>query len=157
MKKKNIFYLTSQGCESPGPVNNGYCNDHVNTAECNYDGGDCCGSNVNIAYCDDCICYSHETCDGPLNFISDGYCNDETNNAGCNFDGGDCLLHCDAPLELVANGYCNDETNKEECVFDGGDCCGACANTDQCSDCVCHDVGAAGVDTSCKCFNLIDK
>ena len=89
-------------------MGNGYCNDQTNTAECNYDGGDCCGSNVNTQSCDNCICIlsSPETCDGPLDLISDGYCNDETNNAGCDFD--------------------------------GGDCCGGCTNTDHCSNCACH-------------------
>jgi hypothetical protein len=134
-------------------VGDGFCNDGTNNPGCLFDGGDCCGTNVNTVYCADCICYSHDTCDGPLDLISDGYCNDETNNAGCNFDGGDCIPQCDAP-ELVANGYCNDETNKEECVFDGGDCCSACANTDQCSYCVCHEGGAPGIDTSCKYSRL---
>ena len=55
---------------------------------------DCCGSNMNFQSCVDCVCYPHETCDGPLELISDGYCNDETNNAGCNFDGGDCCGAC---------------------------------------------------------------
>ena len=27
-----------------------------NNAECNYDGGDCCGANVDTTYCDDCQC-----------------------------------------------------------------------------------------------------
>ena len=119
-------------------MGDGYCHDYTNTAECNYDGGDCCGSNVNTHDCVDCICYPHKTCDGPLELISDGYCNDETNNAGCNFDGGDCIPHCDAPLELIANAYCNDETNNADCNFDGGDCCGVCVNTDHCLDCVCN-------------------
>ena len=91
--KQTTIYLAFQGCESPGIVNNGYCHDHVNTAECNYDGGDCCGPNVNILNCDDCICYSQH-CDSPQEFISDGYCNDETNNADCNYDGGDCCGGC---------------------------------------------------------------
>ena len=119
-------------------MSSGYCEDDTNTAECNYDGGDCCGSNVNTYVCSDCICYPHETCDGPLELISDGYCNDATNNAGCNFDGGDCILHCNGPLDLISNGYCNDETNNVDCNFDGGDCCGGCANTEHCSNCICH-------------------
>ena len=24
--------------------------------ECNYDGGDCCGDNVNMQYCEECLC-----------------------------------------------------------------------------------------------------
>ena len=50
----------------------------------------------------------------------------------------------------AANGICNDETNSAECEFDGGDCCGACINTDNCSECLCHAEGAPTLDTSCK-------
>ena len=63
------------------------------------------------------------------------------------------FLGCDYG-ELVDNGHCNDEANNADCIYDGGDCCG-CANTDQCSDCLCQDGGATGADTSCKCFILI--
>ena len=28
-------------------VENGFCNDETNTEECIYDGGDCCGSDIN--------------------------------------------------------------------------------------------------------------
>ena len=59
------------------------------------------------------------------------------------------FLDCDYG-ELVGNDHCNDATNNAGCNFDGGDCCGACANTDQCSDCVCHEGGAPEIDTSCK-------
>ena len=37
-------------------VGDGSCDDTTNTIECNYDGGDCCGSNVNTAYCQQCLC-----------------------------------------------------------------------------------------------------
>ena len=84
--KETTFHLNFQGCETPGTVGDGYCDDHVHNAECNYDGGECCGSNVNTYFCADCVCYSQH-CDGPQEFISDGYCNDETNNADCNYDG----------------------------------------------------------------------
>ena len=64
------------------------------------------------------------------------------------------FLDCDYG-ELVGNGHCNDEANNADCLYDGGDCCGGCVNTDQCSHCLCHDGGATGADTSCKCFILI--
>ena len=41
-------------------------------------------------------------------------------------------------VALVGNGFCNDETNNEDCNYDSGDCCVLNANTDSCSDCVCH-------------------
>ena len=33
----------------------GYCDDYLNTPECNYDGGDCCDGS--FQYCAECICY----------------------------------------------------------------------------------------------------
>ena len=57
--KEIIFYLNFLGCHASGTVGDGYCDDHVNNAECNYDGGDSCGqANVNTQNCADCICYS---------------------------------------------------------------------------------------------------
>ena len=32
------------------------CDDLSNTPECNYDGGDCCGDEVNTDFCIDCQC-----------------------------------------------------------------------------------------------------
>ena len=39
---------------------------------------------------------------------------------------------------MVGNGFCNDETNNADCNYDGGDCCVVNANTNSCSECVCH-------------------
>ena len=36
----------------------GICDDLNNIFVCNYDGGDCCGFNVNTQYCSDCLCLS---------------------------------------------------------------------------------------------------
>ena len=33
-----------------------YCDDGNNNEGCGYDGGDCCGSNVNKTYCQNCEC-----------------------------------------------------------------------------------------------------
>ena len=46
---------------SPGGCNAGwtgdmYCDDINNNMECGYDGGDCCGTNVNTDYCQICGC-----------------------------------------------------------------------------------------------------
>ena len=49
---------------------------------------------------------------------------------------------------LVGNGLCSDETNNADCNYDGGDCCGACANTDHCSNCVCY--AESPIDSYCK-------
>ena len=40
-----------------GYVGDGLCDDGANSAECGYDGGDCCGDDVNTYWCDECICH----------------------------------------------------------------------------------------------------
>ena len=49
---------------------------------------------------------------------------------------------------------CNDETNIAECIYDGGDCCGACINTDICSECTCHEEIDPTIDFSCMQHKL---
>ena len=46
------------GCPMPIFNGDGFCDDSTNIIECNYDGGDCCGSNVNGQYCTQCLCIS---------------------------------------------------------------------------------------------------
>jgi hypothetical protein len=43
-------------------IGDGFCNDKTNNAACNFDGGDCCGYNINTNLCSDCKCYFNETC-----------------------------------------------------------------------------------------------
>ena len=38
-------------------VGNGFCNDETNKEDCDYDGGDCCASNVQKDYCSECSCH----------------------------------------------------------------------------------------------------
>ena len=45
-------------CLLPTWVGDGYCDDESNTAECSYDGGDCCISNSVMWYCEVCECKS---------------------------------------------------------------------------------------------------
>ena len=152
---RSIFYLSLvPDCDHMALFGNGFCNDEANTADCNYDGGDCC-VNVNTDYCFYCTCYLDKVCAAGYH-LADGYCNDETNNLECNYDGGDCCGHnintkycteckclhqetCLAGVNhaLVGNGFCNDETNIPECNYDGGDCCGPCIDLEYCSECAC--------------------
>ena len=37
-------------------VGNGFCDDGLNTAECNFDAGDCCDPSANTDYCTICQC-----------------------------------------------------------------------------------------------------
>ena len=86
-------------------IGNGFCDDATNTANCNFDGGECCDPNTNNDWCQDCICYEDLNCNGPLDLIGNGKCNDETNNAECNFDGGDCCGSC-ANMEQCSDCQC---------------------------------------------------
>ena len=57
-----IFLLASPGChlnlppDGPLAPGNGQCDDDNNNCGCGWDGGDCCGSNVNKSYCKECKC-----------------------------------------------------------------------------------------------------
>ena len=59
LNRKLIWCVKSTGCESANPhwIGDGYCDDETNNADCNFDGGDCCGPNVNTQWCAQCICY----------------------------------------------------------------------------------------------------
>ena len=55
----NINHFISEyllACRVPVWKGDGYCDDVNNVASCDYDGGDCCGSNVNTAFCSTCAC-----------------------------------------------------------------------------------------------------
>ena len=42
----HILFDTTSGCGSPNWQGDNVCDDDNNNANCNYDGGDCCGDNV---------------------------------------------------------------------------------------------------------------
>ena len=54
------FCLEAEGTTTPfctqGWIGDSYCDDINNNVGCNFDGGDCCGANVNTQYCSDCLC-----------------------------------------------------------------------------------------------------
>merc|ERR1712096_241277 len=84
------------------------------------DGGDCCGSESSYNYCDDCVCLD-------CNFVASG--------DAC----VDAILGTCQTSNWQGDGYCDDGNNNAGCDWDGGDCCGASANYNYCSDCVCLD------------------
>ena len=87
-------------------IGDGFCFDESNNANCNFDGGDCCGYDVKTDYCSDCRCFFNETCvAGTHPLVGDGFCNDETNNALCDYDHGDCC-GVTANIELCSNCTC---------------------------------------------------
>lgn len=106
-------------CEgSISSIADGVCDISVNTAGCNFDGGDCCEC---TCYVDDVPCnptgaafdcqdpdaptdcsptatptasptspFTYSACAGYIAHIKDGFCNEANNNADCGYDGGDC-------------------------------------------------------------------
>ena len=54
-----LFFSNQIGCLSSDPIwiGDGYCDDETNNAGCHFDGGDCCGNNIDTQYCNDCICF----------------------------------------------------------------------------------------------------
>ena len=47
---------TDGDCAEPWYKNDGECDDENNFADCDYDGGDCCGANVVTTWCSVCAC-----------------------------------------------------------------------------------------------------
>ena len=134
-------------------IGDGYCNDETNTQQCNFDGGDCCGSCIISDFCTNCSCIGGITgnCQDydlacPL-WVNSGYCQHtyvDYMNENCGESCGTCLgnvIGNGVPNVLVGNGYCNDDTNTQQCNFDGGDCCLLNVNTDYCSNCSCSGSG----------------
>ena len=50
-------------CPKPHWINDNWCDDMNNIEACNWDGGDCCGANVNTKYCTDCQCLDPNFCE----------------------------------------------------------------------------------------------
>ena len=79
-------------CPNWNWAGDGRCDDLTNVIECNYDGGDCCDSDiytVDTLFCTECLCYSSTItpllCNKNMAWIGDGYCDDATNNEGMVF------------------------------------------------------------------------
>jgi len=112
----------SDACGSPQWFGDNYCDDDNNNEECGWDGGDCCGDNVNTQYCSACECLDPNgggdaTTAAPTEPPADA---------------------CGSP-QWFGDNYCDDDNNNEECGWDGGDCCGDNVNTQYCSACECLD------------------
>lgn len=88
-------------------IQNAWCEEYNNNADCGYDGGDCCS----------CSCQdegSYYKCGDFAFNCSDPSCPDEAAN----------YVNCAADTTLISDGSCDAETNNPLCGYDGGDCCG---------------------------------
>ena len=53
----NVACCTNQKvCQKNSWIGDSFCDDITNNEECEWDGGDCCGDNVNTDYCTLCLC-----------------------------------------------------------------------------------------------------
>ena len=104
----------SNTCGYPSWIGDNYCDDVNNHCGCDWDGGDCCGSNINTAVCLACECL------------------DPKDPNSCASNSG-----------WIGDGFCDDGKNNEICQWDGGDCCGSNVVTTYCSACECLDPDAA--------------
>merc|ERR1711934_1267130 len=145
--------------------------DNNNNKGCGYDGGDCCGAQVNKKYCKVCKCIDPKnqggkpTCGSPQ-YKGDGNCDDNNNNKGCGYDGGDCcvksvggavvkkyckLCKCIDPKNQGGKPACGSPKYKGDgncdnkgCGYDGGDCCVASVKGGQVNKAYCK---------TCKCID----
>ena len=53
---KIIYNNLHIGCPDPDYKGDTECDDQNNVESCEWDGGDCCGPNVNSNFCDECAC-----------------------------------------------------------------------------------------------------
>ena len=105
-----------------------YCDDGNNNCGCEWDGGDCCGSDVNTDWCSACECL-----DPGFNSGSDSSTTSASTETTSDSTDG-----CEYP-DWISDNYCDDANNNEDCEWDGGDCCGSNVNTAWCSACECLD------------------
>ncbi|EZG63631.1 putative notch domain protein [Gregarina niphandrodes] len=101
------------GCKcEPRLLNNAHCDWECNSAECNWDSGDC----------------RHQCSAGCFTqWLGDGECDTLCNNESCFFDKGDCgecAPGCTA--DKIGNGLCDAACMNEKCTWDMGDCAGYC-------------------------------
>ena len=48
-------------CPYDNLIGDGFCDDEANDFACDFDGGDCCGNDVNTTHCVDCLCITNTT------------------------------------------------------------------------------------------------
>ena len=53
--KKSVIFLACNN-NIPQYIGDGYCDDENNNKDCQFDGGDCCGSDINTKFCSECQC-----------------------------------------------------------------------------------------------------
>ena len=105
----------------------GPCDDGNNNCGCEWDGGDCCGDNVNTDYCSACECLDPNA-NSDYDISTTSMASTSTTTSACSEDW------------FIGDSICDDGNNNEDCEWDGGDCCGTnVVCCDWCSACECLD------------------
>merc|ERR1711962_1186808 len=123
-------------------IEDNYCDDENNNEECQFDGGDCCGDNVNTQYCSECACRTEGPIEGTTEEPTEGstdWPTDEPTEVPT--EGTPEPIGC--VDQWIGDSYCDDQNNNPECEFDGGDCCQEDAQEgwDQyCNECLCIEI-----------------
>jgi len=107
-----------------------HCDPQNNHANCDYDGGDCCGptedgeegrSKYHFCTAEEILPGGDCTCKDPNYGVS------ESCNTACYV------------TKWAGDGSCDDQNNTCGCDWDGGDCCGDNRDLQYCSECLCQD------------------
>jgi hypothetical protein len=108
-------------CENPSWATDEYCDPSTNNAGCSWDGGACCGPNVDKKFCTERLGGGPDSkacsCLDPLDPSSDYF-----------VDANNCTMG------LVGNRVCDANNNNAVCGYDGGDCCGVFVDKTECKD-----------------------
>ena len=133
-----------QDCASsyyPAFWGDNFCDDGLNTAECEWDGGDCCGDDVIKTYCSECQCLD------PV----------ETTTTEATTPEDEATEDSCTPAQFWGDNVCNDNLNTAECEWDGGDCCGDDVIKKHCSQCQCLDPNAMTTTTTTEILPWIKE
>ena len=57
----NYVPLKYEGCSVVEWQGDGYCDDENNNSGCEWDGGDCCGTDVDTTFCTECACLDQDS------------------------------------------------------------------------------------------------
>ena len=104
-------------CQPESFISDGFCDDSLNFPICEFDGGDCCSSTSDYAFCSVCLCVS------PANFTEPMAYSDK------------------CQISWIGDGVCDDVNNNQGCIYDEDDCCGDKGQTqfDYCTICQCYE------------------
>jgi len=105
-----------------------HCDPDNNHANCDFDGGDCCGSNVKGTH------YQYHFCTAKQ-ILKNGACTCKDPRYKPK---GSCSRSCFVK-QWAGDGNCDDQNNVCGCNWDGGDCCDKKKNYEYCTHCGCRD------------------